>query len=143
MAPATCGRCRSSGSTATFGSCASTKARARSSTRGWSTEQLDARLDAAGIPAAQIKTLAHVVDHDQLQARDRWRSVEIEDATIEALLPLATFGDVEAPMGAVPALGQHTRALLVESGLDEAEADAAISRGVAHQLERRSPVGVA
>lgn len=107
----------------------------------WSTRQLDARLDEAGIPAAQIKTLAHVVDHEQLRARNRWRSVEIEDATIEALLPPATFGDVEAAMGAVPALGQHTHALLVEAGLDDAAADDAISRGIAYQPGRRSPVG--
>ena len=110
-------------------------------TRRWSTRQLDERLNEAGIPAAQIKTLAHVVDHEQLRGRNRWRSVEIEDATIEALLPPATFGDVEAAMGAVPALGQHTRALLVEAGLDDAAADDAISRGVAYQPDRRSPVG--
>ncbi|MBS2937956.1 CoA transferase [Nocardioides sp. J2M5] len=111
-------------------------------TRLWSTRELDARLAAAGVPAAEIKTLAHVVDHEQLRARDRWRSVDIEGASIEGLLPPATFGDVEAPMGSVPALGQHTRALLVESGVDPAEADAAIGRGVAYQLPR-SPVGVA
>jgi len=34
-------------------------------------------------------------------------------------------------MGDVPALGQHTRALLIESGLDAAAADDAIRRGVA------------
>ena len=66
-------------------------------------------------------------------------SVEIEDATIEALLPPATFGDVEAPMGAVPALGQHTHALLVESGLDAAAADDAISRGIAYQPDDAVP----
>jgi hypothetical protein len=34
-------------------------------------------------------------------------------------------------MGDVPARGQHTRALLIESGLDAAAADDAIRRGVA------------
>ena len=108
-------------------------------TRRWSTRQLDARLHEAGVPAAQIKTLADVVDHEQLRARDRWRRVEIEDAAIDALLPPATFGDVEAAMGAVPSLGQHTRALLVESGLDASAADDVISRGIAHQSGRRDP----
>ena len=112
-----------------------------SRTRRWSTRQLDARLDEAGIPAAQIKTLAHVVDHERLRARNRVAGVEIEDATIEALLPPATFGDVEAAMGAVPALGQHTHALLVEAGLDDVAADDAIARGIAYQPDRRSPVG--
>ena len=49
----------------------------------------------------------------------------------------ATFGDLELPMGAVPALGQHTRALLVERGLDPAEAQEALDRGIAHQLDDR------
>ncbi len=83
------------------------------------------------------------MDHEQLRARDRWRTVETEGATIDALLPPATFADMDAPMGAVPALGQHTLALLVESGLDPAEADAVIGRGIAHELERRSAIGVA
>lgn len=38
-------------------------------------------------------------------------------------------------MGAVPALGQHTRALLVESGLDDAAADDAIARGFARERD--------
>ncbi len=36
-------------------------------------------------------------------------------------------------MGDVPALGQHTRALLLESGLDDAAADDTLRRGVARQ----------
>ena len=51
----------------------------------------------------------------------------------QALLPPATFSDIEACMGDVPALGQHTQALLVESGLDAAQADDLMSRGVARQ----------
>ncbi|MEU6559397.1 CaiB/BaiF CoA transferase family protein [Nocardia nova] len=105
-------------------------------TQRWNTHQLEARLNAAGIPAAQIKTLAHVVDHDQLRARDRWRSVAIEGATIEALRPPATFEDHDSPMGEVPALGQHTHALLVESGMAAAQADTVISSGIAHQHQR-------
>ena len=92
-----------------------------------------------GIPAAQIKTLAHVVDREQLRARDRWRSVELEHLTIEALLPPATFGDVEAAMGPVPALGQHTHALLVEAGLDHGAGGRRHRRGIAYQPDRRSP----
>jgi crotonobetainyl-CoA:carnitine CoA-transferase CaiB-like acyl-CoA transferase len=112
-------------------------------TRRWSTNQLDARLDEAGIPAAQIKTLAHVVDHEQLRARDRWRSVPIEGATIEGLLPPATFGDVEAPMGPVPALGEHTQALLLEAGFDDVAVEDAIARGIAGQPDRPIPVDAA
>jgi itaconate CoA-transferase len=105
-------------------------------TAQWTTADLDARLAAAGIPAAQVKELDQVAQHAQLRARDRWRTVGTEHAPVEALLPPATFSDVEARMGDVPALGQHTHALLVESGLDAATADDAIGRGIALQAER-------
>ena len=100
-------------------------------TARWSTAELDARLAAAGIPAAQVKQLDQVVGHPQLRARDRWRTIGTEHGPAEALLPPATFAGTEARMGDVPALGQHTRALLIESGLDDAAADDAIRRGVA------------
>jgi crotonobetainyl-CoA:carnitine CoA-transferase CaiB-like acyl-CoA transferase len=102
-------------------------------TAGWSTADLDARLAAAGIPAAQVKQLDQVVEHPQLRARDRWRTIGTEHGAAGALLPPATFADTEARMADVPALGQHTRALLLESGLDEAGADDAIRRSVAWQ----------
>jgi len=105
-------------------------------TRGLATEELAASLAAAGIPAAQVKRLADVVEHPQLRARDRWRTVGTENADVEALLPPATFADTEAAMGDVPALGQHTHALLVESGLAAADADELVRRGVALQPER-------
>ncbi|MEV0067778.1 CaiB/BaiF CoA-transferase family protein [Amycolatopsis sp. NPDC050768] len=94
----------------------------------WTNAELDERLASAGVPAAQLKEVGQVVDHPQLRARDRWRKVGTEFAEIDALLPPATFADVEARMGDVPALGQHTRALLAESGVD---ADDVIARGIA------------
>lgn len=65
-----------------------------------STADLDARLAAAGIPAAQIRDLAGLVSHPQLSARDRWRTVDTERGSIRALLPPMTFDDVEMWMGA-------------------------------------------
>ncbi|WP_344865419.1 CaiB/BaiF CoA-transferase family protein [Amycolatopsis ultiminotia] len=99
-------------------------------TSRWSTAELDARLAAAGIPAAQLKDVDDVVAHPQLRARDRWRTIGTEHARVEALLPPVTFADVEARMGDVPALGAHTRALLEESGVD---ADDYLRRGIAEQ----------
>jgi crotonobetainyl-CoA:carnitine CoA-transferase CaiB-like acyl-CoA transferase len=101
--------------------------------------ELDARLAAAGVPAAQVKSLNQVLDHPQLRQRDRWRSIGTEHAPTEALLPPATFADVEARMGDVPALGQHTHSLLIESGMDAAVADEALAAGVAHQAEQFQP----
>ena len=108
-------------------------------TRRWSTAELDARLAAAGVPAAQVNELDQVAKHPQLRARDRWRTIQTEHARVEALLPPATFADTEARMGDVPALGQHTRALLIESGLDAAAADDAIGRGIARQAPLHRP----
>ncbi|NMN93935.1 CaiB/BaiF CoA transferase family protein [Antrihabitans stalactiti] len=108
-------------------------------TSQWTTAELDARLAAAGVPAAQIKDLDQVVDHPQLRARNRWRTIATENAPVEALLPPVTFADTEAAMGDVPALGQHTHALLIESGLEAAAADDIVSRSVAFQAKRLQP----
>ncbi|MDI6628664.1 MAG: CaiB/BaiF CoA-transferase family protein [Rhodococcus sp. (in: high G+C Gram-positive bacteria)] len=99
----------------------------------FTTVELDAKLAAAGIPAAQVKQMDQVVAHPQLVERDRWRTVGTEHATAQALLPPATFADHEAPMGDVPALGQHTRALLIESGCGPDEADGILRQGIAVQ----------
>ena len=102
-------------------------------TRTWSTAEIEAQLVAAGIPAAQINNLDDVTQHEQLRARNRWRTIGTEHAEVEALLPPATFADVEARMGDVPALGQHTDALLVESGM--AAATDMINQGIAVRAE--------
>jgi itaconate CoA-transferase len=101
----------------------------------WSSEALTERLAAAGVPAAQVNTLADVVRHPQLAARDRWRRVNTEHAQVEALLPPVTFRDAEANMGDVPALGQHTAALLREAGLDLDLIRLAMTAGVATQSD--------
>ena len=104
-------------------------------TRRWSTAALDARLAAAGIPAAQVKNLDQVVDHPQLRERNRWRTIGTENANVRALLPPATFSDTDLAMGDVPALGEHTLRLLLESGLDATAANDALVRGVARQAD--------
>ncbi len=83
-------------------------------TKRFTTDELDERLAAAGVPAAEIRDLAGVVAHPQLSQRDRWREVDTEAGPIRAVLPPMTFDDVELRMGPVPALGQHTDAILAE-----------------------------
>ncbi|MOA65566.1 hypothetical protein D3C78_1920060 [compost metagenome] len=58
-----------------------------------------------------------VWDHPQFAARDRWRDVATPAGPIRALLPPATLSGMEAAMGDVPALGQHTEAILAELGV--------------------------
>ncbi|HWN27215.1 MAG TPA: CaiB/BaiF CoA-transferase family protein, partial [Actinomycetospora sp.] len=90
-----------------------------SHTRRHTTADLDARLAAAGIPAAQVNGTADVLDHPQLVERDRWRPVPSEVGELRGTLPPMIFGDVELPMGAVPALGEHIAAILAELGLTD------------------------
>jgi itaconate CoA-transferase len=111
-----------------------------SHTQRWTAAELDTRLAAAGVPAAQVKYLNQVLDHPQLRQRDRWRTIETEHGRTEALLPPATFADVEARMDEVPALGQHTHRLLLESGMEPTAVDDALSRGVARQAEQFQPL---
>jgi len=108
-------------------------------TRRYTTGELTERLAAARVPAAQVSHLDQVVEHSQLRARDRWRTVGTQHGQVAALLPPVTFSDVEASMGDVPALGEHTRALLLESGLDAAEADDVLRQGVAFQSTHNHP----
>ena len=82
------------------------------------------------MPAAAIKDVGTAVEHPQLRARDRWRTVDTEHAAVEALLPPATFADFEAPMGAVPALGADTRTVLASMGCSPDEIDALVADGV-------------
>lgn len=99
-------------------------------TVGWTAAELSARLAEAGVPAAAIKDVGTAVDHPQLRARDRWRTVATEHARVEALLPPATFADHEASMGAVPALGAHTRTVLADAGYSAERLDALAAAGV-------------
>jgi itaconate CoA-transferase len=79
------------------------------------------RLDAAQIANAQVNTMREFWSHPQLAARERWREVGSPAGPIPALLPPGQWDDGEGPrMDPVPALGEHTDALLAELGYDRA-----------------------
>ncbi len=82
--------------------------------------EVEARLDAAGIANARLRTPAEFAAHPQLAARDRWRDVGTPGGPVRALLPPVTLDSREAAMGDVPALGQHTAAILAELDLPDA-----------------------
>ncbi|GCE39470.1 L-carnitine dehydratase/bile acid-inducible protein F [Rhodococcus wratislaviensis] len=88
-------------------------------TRRFDTEELDKRLAAAGVPAARLNGMRDLIDHPQLSERARWREVDTAAGPVRAVLPPMTFTDVELPMGPVPALGEHTDAVLTELGLTD------------------------
>ncbi|MGV9733850.1 CaiB/BaiF CoA transferase family protein [Rhodococcus aetherivorans] len=100
---------------------AETDAVVAENTRRFETAELDKRLAAAGVPAARLNDMKHLIEHPQLAERDRWREVGTEAGAVRAVLPPMTFSDVEMRMGAVPALGQHTDAVLAELGLTDAQ----------------------
>ncbi|MEU4498428.1 CaiB/BaiF CoA-transferase family protein [Streptomyces sp. NPDC023998] len=85
-------------------------------------------LEAAGIACARLNSVTDVAAHPQLAARDRWREVDSPVGPLRALLPPITLpGGPEARMGAVPALGEHTDALLKALGMTD-EVTAALRR---------------
>lgn len=88
-------------------------------TRAFGSADLDEKLFAAGIPAARLRDLHGLIEHPQLAARDRWRSVQTEAGEIRAIRPPMNFRDVELPMGAVPGLGEHTDTVLERLGLTD------------------------
>ena len=86
---------------------------------GLSAAEVAARLDAAGIANARVNDMRGLWAHPQLRARDRWREVDTPAGPVPALLPPAGTDAFAARMGAVPALGEHSRAILGELGYDE------------------------
>ena len=77
--------------------------------------------DDAGIGNSRYNLPSEVVVHPQLTARDRWRTVDSPKGEIPALLPPPVIAGYEAPMGAVPGLGEHTDKVLGELGLSATE----------------------
>jgi itaconate CoA-transferase len=86
---------------------------------GLGAAQVTERLDAARIANARVNTMADVWAHPQLQARGRWTEVGSPAGPVPALLPPGVDAAETARMEAVPALGQHTGAILRELGLHE------------------------
>ena len=89
--------------------------------RPLSAQQVVERLDRANIGNAKVNDIADVWSHPQLQARERWTQVGSPVGTLPALRPPASFDGFEARMDPIPALGQHSEAILAELGCDAAE----------------------
>jgi itaconate CoA-transferase len=92
--------------------------------RSWPADEAAARLESAGIANARLRTPAEFAGHPQLAARGRWRDVRTPSGSIRALLPPATVPGREAAMGAVPALGEHTAAIVAELSLGSGQGPA-------------------
>ena len=79
-------------------------------------EQLVGRLDDARIANARMNDMAGLWAHPQLKARKRWQNVGSPKGDIPALLPPGRNNAFHYRMDPVPAVGQHTEAILREMG---------------------------
>lgn len=80
----------------------------------------------------RLRDVQEVAEHPQFAARDRWREVGSPVGPLRALLPPINLpGGDEARMGDVPALGEHTEALLRAVGMTGEEIAALRRDGVA------------
>ena len=86
-----------------------------------STSQVVDRLEAAQIANARMNNMAELWAHPQLAARQRWQNVGSPSGDIPALLPPGRNNSFDYRMDAVPAVGQHTEAILRELGRGDAE----------------------
>jgi itaconate CoA-transferase len=89
--------------------------------RTLTTSQVIEKLDGADIANARLNSMKDFWRHAQLAARERWACVASPSGPIEALKPPFNLSAFEPRMGAVPALGEHTRAILDELGYSAAE----------------------
>ncbi|EFH85038.1 CaiB/BaiF CoA transferase family protein [Ktedonobacter racemifer] len=82
-------------------------------------EQITVRLEEARIATARLNSLQEFWEHPQLQARQRWREVDSPVGQMRALLPPITMQNVEPRMDPIPAVGEHTEAILRTLGYSE------------------------
>lgn len=87
---------------------------------GLTADDVVTRLDAAGIANARMNGMHDVWVHPQLKARGRWTEVDTPAGKIPALRPPGVPENVSVRMDPVPAVGQHTDAILREMGYDAA-----------------------
>ena len=92
-------------------------------------QQVRERLELAHIANAQVNDMHEVWNHPQLKARGRWTDVDTANGRVPAMLPPGLPHTVTPRMDPVPALGQHTDAILAELGYDAAAIAAMHAQG--------------
>jgi itaconate CoA-transferase len=83
------------------------------------TAEVIARLEKADIANARLNDMEQFWKHPQLAARGRWAKVGSPAGELDALKPPFNISGLAARMDPVPALGEHTRAILGELGYDD------------------------
>ncbi|HKB09718.1 MAG TPA: CaiB/BaiF CoA-transferase family protein [Vicinamibacterales bacterium] len=75
------------------------------------------RLDAAEIAYARMNSVAGFLEHPQLLDREVWREIGSPAGALRAMVPPLRIEGVTPVMRAVPALGEHTDAILGQLGV--------------------------
>jgi itaconate CoA-transferase len=83
---------------------------------GLTAEQVIERLENAQIANAHMNDMHDVWEHAQLKARGRWTEVDTPVGKIPALIPPGVPNTYEPRMDPIPALGEHTDAILAGLG---------------------------
>jgi crotonobetainyl-CoA:carnitine CoA-transferase CaiB-like acyl-CoA transferase len=84
--------------------------------RALTAAEVVARLDAAQIANARVNAMEEVWAHPQLAARERWLEVDTPVGRVPALKPPGVVDAFEYRVDRIPALGEHTEAILRELG---------------------------
>ena len=88
-------------------------------------DQVMALLEEADIPFGALNDLGQLAEHRQLAARERWFVTPSPSGPIWAMVDPMDFASATKVLGAVPALGEHTREVI--DGLDAADLSAEAS----------------
>ncbi len=97
---------------------------------GLTGEEAVQRLESAGIANARLNTVEGLIDHPQLEARDRWREVGTPSGPVRALVPPVTVEGLDYAMAPVPAAGEHTDDILGELGYETGDIESLREKGV-------------
>ena len=84
-----------------------------------SADEVLALLDAAQIANARLNTVGDLLAHPQLE--HRWAEMESPAGPIRTLPSPVSTGGAEPVFGSIPAIGEHTDAILAELGLTDPE----------------------
>ena len=84
-------------------------------------DELITRLEKAQIANAHLNDMAGLWKHEQLKARQRWTEIDSPNGQIPALLPPGLNDSYEYRMDPIPAVGQHTDAILKELGISDVD----------------------
>jgi len=84
-------------------------------------ESVEARLTAADVPFGTVNDVQGVLNHPQLEARERWFDIPSPAGPLRALHHPLNIVGLPRPAGRVPALGEHTTEVLAELGLETTE----------------------